>query len=89
MLPSERRRGYGRRIVTEVEQRLASMGCPKINLQVRTNNADAIGFYERIGYRPDDVVSLGKRLIDDSPRADVSPFPSDPAEEDKPEDGGQ
>ena len=44
---------------------LRAARCPKINLQVRTDNADAIGFYRAIGYVSDDVVSMGKRLEHD------------------------
>ena len=60
--PECRGRGLGREMMDEAEARLRALGCPKINLQVRADNAEAIGFYERIGYRRDDVVSFGKRL---------------------------
>jgi ribosomal protein S18 acetylase RimI-like enzyme len=63
--PAQRRRGLGRAIVAQAERLLAELGCPKINLQVRGCNAEAIGFYERIGYTVDEVVSLGKRLVQD------------------------
>lgn len=63
--PEYRLRGYGRQIMAEAERLLRAAGCPKINLQVRTNNRAVIAFYERIGYRVDDVVSLGKRLEHD------------------------
>jgi ribosomal protein S18 acetylase RimI-like enzyme len=57
--------GLGRLLIREAEHRLHELGCPKVNLQIRRTNADAIGFYESIGYAPDDVTSMGKRLIDD------------------------
>ena len=57
-----RHSGLGRRLVDEAEIRLRALGCPKINLQVRTSNTDVIAFYERIGFSVDDVVSMGKRL---------------------------
>ncbi len=60
--PDHRLNGYGRQMMTEAENRLRAAGCPKINLQVRTNNRAVIEFYRRIGYGVDDVVSLGKRL---------------------------
>lgn len=63
--PEHRLRGYGRLIMAEAERLLRGTGCPKINLQVRTNNRAVIAFYERIGYRVDDVMSLGKRLEHD------------------------
>ena len=49
-------------MMEEAETRLRATGCPKINLQVRSTNTDAIEFYRKIGYKIDDVVSLGKRL---------------------------
>jgi ribosomal protein S18 acetylase RimI-like enzyme len=60
-----RQRGYGKALMLEVEKALLAMGCPKLNLQVRTNNATVLAFYKRIGYVQDDVVSLGRRLIPD------------------------
>jgi len=60
--PAHRRAGLGRAMMAEAERLLRAAGCPKINLQVRTSNRDVIAFYQRIGFAPDDVVSLGKRL---------------------------
>lgn len=57
-----RRRGIGRRMVEQVESRLRVLGCPKINLQLRTSNVDVVSFYEAIGYATDDVIGMGKRL---------------------------
>jgi ribosomal protein S18 acetylase RimI-like enzyme len=63
--PDQRRHGLGRRLMREVEARLLAYGCPKVNLQVRAGNATAVAFYEALGFRVDDVVSLGRRLIPD------------------------
>ncbi len=63
--PAQCRRGLGRAIVVEAERLLAALGCPKINLQVRDTISKSLGFYQRIGFCPDDVVSLGKRLESD------------------------
>jgi ribosomal protein S18 acetylase RimI-like enzyme len=65
--PSLRRRGLGREILGEAERRLRATDCPKINLQVRSTNSEVLEFYRRVGYLPDDVVSLGKRLEHDTP----------------------
>ena len=54
--------GLGRTLMDHAETELHRRGCPKINLQVRATNARVIAFYERLGYRRDEVVSLGKRL---------------------------
>lgn len=63
--PGYRSHGYGKHIVAEAEKKLALSGCPKVNLQVRTGNKAVIEFYTRLGYRTDEVVSLGKRLDQD------------------------
>lgn len=60
-----RKRGLGRTLMSEAEARLREMGCPKVNLQIRRSNADVVSFYRSIGYSEDDVVSMGKRLIED------------------------
>lgn len=57
--------GIGRALMDAVEAKLATLGCAKINLQVRTNNRAVIQFYGHLGYHIDDVISLGKRLISD------------------------
>ena len=60
-----RRRGLGRMLMQHVENRLKDVGCPKLNIQVRSSNAAVVTFYERLGYAQDQTVSLGKRLIAD------------------------
>lgn len=65
--PELQKQGLGRQLMTHVEQALTAMGCPKLNLQVRAGNAQALAFYQAIGYGQDEVVSMGKRLISDQP----------------------
>ncbi len=65
--PARQRSGFGRRMMEEAEARLRALGCPKISLQIRRSNAQAIAFYERLGFAEDDVVSMGKRLEPDLP----------------------
>ena len=60
--PEYRRRGIGSRMMHVAEYELRKLGCPKINLQVRSSNKAVIAFYESLGFAVDDVVSLGKRL---------------------------
>jgi len=63
--PEHQGQGYARTMMARGEQLLLSSGCPKINLQVRSSNTQALAFYARLGYGIDEVVSLGKRLIQD------------------------
>lgn len=64
--PSRQGDGIGRLLLAQAEDRLSAVGCPKVNLQVRTTNATAARFYRAAGYRDDDVISLGKRLVEDT-----------------------
>jgi ribosomal protein S18 acetylase RimI-like enzyme len=56
------RQGVGTALVRAAEARLRSMGCGKINLQVRSTNANAVAFYRRLGYLIEERTSMGKRL---------------------------
>ena len=59
----------GRALMAEVELVLRGAGCPKINLQIRVTNHAAVSFYEALGYTTDDVISLGRRLGDETREA--------------------
>lgn len=63
--PDARGEGIGRALVEHTERSLNDLGCPKVNLQVRTSNAGVVEFYRHLGYEVDDTVALGKRLIAD------------------------
>lgn len=65
--PDAQRAGLGGQMMQKMEALLLLKGCPKINLQVRSSNAAAVKFYKTMGYCSDDVVSLGKRIIQDFP----------------------
>ncbi len=65
VLPDFQLLGYGRAIMAEVETRLIARGCPKINLQVRAHNRKVIAFYESLGYKVSDLISMGKLLEHD------------------------
>lgn len=62
VLQSHQRQGIGRMLVREAERRLATLGCGKINLQVRTSNQRVAEFYTRLGYAVEERVSMGKRI---------------------------
>jgi ribosomal protein S18 acetylase RimI-like enzyme len=62
VVPEQQGRGYGQALVEHAEHALSELGCPKLNLQVRSSNARVIEFYRRLGYGSDDVISMGKRL---------------------------
>jgi ribosomal protein S18 acetylase RimI-like enzyme len=60
--PAHRRAGHGRALMHEAERLLLERGCPKLNLQVRTSNAEVIDFYRELGYTVEERASLGRRL---------------------------
>lgn len=62
VLPDYQKRGYGRKLVEKAIDELRKLGCLKVNLQVRGRNISAVDFYKHLGFKEDDVVSLGKRL---------------------------
>ncbi len=63
--PGARGRGHARALIERVEAELLERGCPKVNLQVRSSNAAVLDLYRRLGYTVDDVVSMGRRLVED------------------------
>jgi len=62
VLPEYQKRGYGGKLVEKAVGELRKLGCLKVNLQVRRSNVSVIEFYKHLGFREDEVASLGKRL---------------------------
>ncbi|BAY08970.1 GNAT family acetyltransferase [Calothrix sp. NIES-2098] len=60
--PEYQRQGIGKYMVAQATIKLKSMNCPKINIQIRNSNTDVIEFYENLGFKIDDVISMGKHL---------------------------
>lgn len=60
--PEARRGGVGGALVRVAEAGLARLGCPKVNLQVRAENAGVVAFYRSLGYAVEERLSLGKAL---------------------------
>lgn len=54
--------GLGSKLIGEAERRLEALGCVKINLQVRADNAAVVAFYQSLGYDIEERISMGKRL---------------------------
>ena len=59
--PDFQGKGYGQEIMNSVETGLREMGCPKINLQIRTGNNKIASFYQKLGFTNDHVISMEKR----------------------------
>ena len=65
VLPQFQKSGFGKQLLEFGELILVDKGCPKLNLQIRADNKKAINFYKAVGYNKDEVISFGKRLIED------------------------
>ena len=50
--PASRRLGVGRALVFGALEGLAAVGIEKTHIDVFTDNADAIGFWKRVGWEP-------------------------------------
>ncbi|QQQ48910.1 GNAT family acetyltransferase [Pseudomonas syringae] len=60
--PQQRGNGLGTRLVRHAEKALADLGCVKINLQIHTFNESVQAFYRTLGYTPELIISMGKRI---------------------------
>ena len=59
---SAQRQGIGSALMKACEEWVASRGVPKLQLMVRTTNAEVAQFYARLGYADADVLVLSKLL---------------------------
>lgn len=60
--PGHQRQGYGREVVSHIQDLLRDCGCHRLTLYVGGDNLEVLGFYERLGFSRNDVVSLGINL---------------------------
>ena len=63
--PDLQRNGIGETLMKRVESDLKKIGCTKLNLQVRASNKQVVKFYKKLGYKAEDLVSMGKLFQDD------------------------
>lgn len=68
LLERMRGQGVGRAMVERLMAALAAAGSPAVHLEVAASNADAIGFYRRLGFseleKAPDSVFMGRSLSD-------------------------
>ena len=57
--------GFGKILMAEAKRLLTSIGYPKINFCVKTDNDKVVEFYHQLGYAIEPVHLLGKCLIED------------------------
>ena len=85
--PDRRGEGIGRALTRACEAHLKDLGCPKVELIVRSENEPVQAFYERIGYRREPRRLFSKWLVEppapqvevlDDPEADGDALPEPP-----------
>lgn len=64
--PESQGLGFGQKLMLHIDRVLIDIGCPKLNIVVRSTNESVLEFYNNLSYTPDDVVSIGKRLSPDA-----------------------
>ena len=62
VLPEYQKKGYGGKLVKRAINELRKLGCLKVNLQVRSDNASLVNFYKHLGFKEEKRISLGMRL---------------------------
>ncbi|MFC4555248.1 GNAT family acetyltransferase [Georgenia faecalis] len=62
--PERRGEGHARQIMRACEEWVRDQQIPKLQLMVRTDNHDVVGFYEALGYETSEVTVLGRRFVD-------------------------
>lgn len=62
VLPQHRRRGLAADLVRHAIRALRSAGCTKVNLQIRATNAEVRGFYESLGFKVEERLSMARHI---------------------------
>lgn len=62
--PSQQGQGFGKYLMKELEKRLRSIGCEKVNLLIEIDNVGVESFYQGLDYRRDELVFMEKWLTD-------------------------
>lgn len=71
--PDRRGAGAGCALMAAAEAWLAERDIPKVQLMVRGDNAEVVGWYESLGYADQGVVVLGRFLDEDLQRLRQGP----------------
>ena len=62
VLPDQRRNGVGKQLVLHATDELRQLGCGKLNLQIRAGNTAVAKFYESLGFKVEERLSMGLKL---------------------------
>lgn len=62
VMPDKRGQGIATALLTELESRLAALGCQRVNLLVDSDNAPVAGMYVKLGYQGYELIFMTKPL---------------------------
>ena len=63
--PDHRRKGLGRQAMRAAERWLKERGVGKLNLMIRSENAQVRAFYEALGYTFEDRINMSRKLAEE------------------------
>ena len=58
-----REKGIGTSLMKTAEKELKKRGAPKIKLQVTLSNKKVVRFYEKLGYKTEQLIDMGKKIV--------------------------
>lgn len=56
------KKGYGKLLIETLEKKMKERGIQRIFLQVHTSNQKVLGFYRKLGYVDDPLITLQKKI---------------------------
>ncbi len=56
------KKGYGKLLIDTLEKKIKERGIQRIFLQVHTSNQKVLGFYKKLGYVDDPLITLQKNI---------------------------
>ncbi len=62
VLPQHQRRGVATALVHHAMRQLRTAGCTKVNIQIRSTNAEVRGFYESLGFDVEERLSMARHI---------------------------
>lgn len=60
--PDYRRNGVGQALVQHAVSELQQLGCDKVNLQIRPDNTAVAAFYQSLGFKVEERLSMGFKI---------------------------
>jgi ribosomal protein S18 acetylase RimI-like enzyme len=63
VLPMFQKQGYGKLLIIKAVTELRKLGCVKVNLQIRPDNHQVLGFYQHLGFKQEARINMSLKLL--------------------------